>query len=112
MRGDYCFLGTTVDMQVLDTMILCSEFFRMRSKSATEVVHHKSIHWRFQSNNNPTEWGKHGGGIFFETVAIELINPQRKKEEERGKYSGLSMWQVYTQVYIAVVDSLHFSQSH
>ena len=49
---------------------------------------------------------------FLETVAIELINPQRKKEEERGKYSGLSMWQVYTQVYIAVVDSLHFSQSH
>ena len=47
-----------------------------------------------------------------DTVAIELINRWRQKENARGAEAGLSMRQVYTQVSRAVVATLRFSQSH
>ena len=46
------------------------------------------------------------------TVAIELINRWRKRYEVLGIEAGILMWQVYTQIYIAAVASLCFSQSH
>ena len=45
-----------------------------------------------------------------DTEAIEIINICRKREATRGTEAGLSMRQVYTQVYKAVVESLRFSQ--
>ena len=47
-----------------------------------------------------------------DTAAIKLINRWRKRESARRIEAGLSMRQVYTQVYRAVVASLRFSQSH
>ena len=46
------------------------------------------------------------------TVAIELINRWRKRYEVLGIEAGILMWQGYTQIYIAAVASLCFSQSH
>ena len=47
-----------------------------------------------------------------DTASIELNNRWRKREAEQGIEAGLSMQQVYTQVYRAVVASLCVSQSH
>ena len=47
-----------------------------------------------------------------DTAAIEIIHRWRKRKSEIRTESGLYMRQVYTQVYIAVVASLCFSQSH
>ena len=47
-----------------------------------------------------------------DTASIKIINGRRKSESARGTEVGLSMRQVYTHVYIAVVASLRLSQSH
>ena len=47
-----------------------------------------------------------------DTAAIEIINIWKKRESEIRIEVGLSMRQVYTQVYRAILDSLRFYQSH